>query len=224
MRIVRDDPRRPDPGFAALYATLPDVTDVEPWLTWARRAGGPVLYLGAGAGRIAAPLAQAGVELVLVDAHPGMVEILRGRLPRAEVIQALIEDLDLDRRFGLVMGPSGVLGRLPRLRAAARHLAAGGRVALELMNPHWLLAARDPRVRVRELSQGRTRLEVDHPGGYTQLARERLLRPERTEAFVRRGGLRLEWMGGAAVGPLAGSPTFYVLAGHPDRMLSSDKP
>ncbi|TMD06031.1 MAG: methyltransferase domain-containing protein, partial [Chloroflexi bacterium] len=89
--FVRDDPERPDEGFAELYAQLLDVTDPEPWLGWARQAKPPVLYLGIGTGRIAVPLAKAGVQLVGVDAHPGMLRRLAERLPTVELIQARIE-------------------------------------------------------------------------------------------------------------------------------------
>ena len=30
VRFVRDDPEHPDAGFAELYASLPDATDLEP--------------------------------------------------------------------------------------------------------------------------------------------------------------------------------------------------
>jgi hypothetical protein len=164
-RVVRDDPIDPDPGFAELYGTFADATELEPWLCWCRAAGGPVLYLGVGAGRLAVPLVAAGVRLVGVDAHPAMLERLRERLPDLELVQARIEDLDLGRRFPLVMGPSSVLGDPARLAVAARHTS--GRVALELMNPHWLLNGEQPSVRVLESTHERAEIEVDYPGGWT---------------------------------------------------------
>jgi SAM-dependent methyltransferase len=209
---VRDTPRRPDPNFADLYASLPDATDLEPWLGWARQAKGPVFYLGAGAGRLAVPLTTTGVELVLVDAHPGMIEILRRRLPTTETIQSLIEELALSRRFDLVIGPSGILGRLTCLRVAARHLAPTGRLALQLANPYWLRENSDPRVRVRWETRGRVALEVDYPGGYTHVARVPARPPEDAPAFLVRAGLSLEWMGGSADGAVSDSPTYYATA------------
>src|SRR2546430_13471319 len=119
-RSARDDPENPDPGFAELYASLPDATDVEPWLSWCRAAEGPVLYLGPGAGRLAVPLAAAGVELVGVDAHPGMLARLRERLPHVELVRSRFEDLDLGRRVSLGIGPSHVLALPERLAARAR--------------------------------------------------------------------------------------------------------
>ena len=205
-----DDPRRPDPAFAAAYARLPDATGLEPWLAWCQAAAPPVLYLGIGAGRLAAPLAARGIELVGVDAHPGMLEAVRRRLPGIQLHRALIEELDLGRRFDLVIGPSGVLGTTANLRAAARHLAPGGRVGLELMNPHWLLDGDHPGVRVLEQAGARVRMEVDYPGGYVQEADTNLVWPEQLEDHLAAGGLRLAWMGGGDT--LAGSPTYTALA------------
>ncbi|HEY8642602.1 MAG TPA: class I SAM-dependent methyltransferase [Candidatus Dormibacteraeota bacterium] len=205
-----DDPRAPDPAFAAAYAALPDATSLDPWLSWCREAVGPVLYLGIGAGRLAAPLRAAGVELVGVDAHPGMLDIVSRRIPGIELHRSLIADLDLGRRFDLVIGPSSVLGTRANLRAAARHTRTGGRVGFELMNPHWLLSGKTPDVRLLERRGDRVRMEVDYPGGYLQEVRARLRWPERVEDLLRGAGLRLLRLDG---GPsLAASPTYTVRA------------
>lgn len=213
-RLVRDDPDRPDPGLAELYASLPDAEDLEPWLGWCRAARGPVLYLGIGAGRLAAPLAAAGVELVGVDAHPGMLAHTRRRLPGAELVQARIEDLDLGRRFPLVIGPSSVLTSSSCLARAAAHAQTGGRVGVELMNPHWLLAGAAPTVRVLRATRAAAELEVDYPGGWTQVVQETpLCWPEDIEAHLAAAGLRLELMRGREPdGELAESSTYLVLA------------
>lgn len=212
---MRDDPRHPDPGFAELYGSLPDAAALEPWLGLARAARPPVLYLGAGAGRLAAPRAAAGVELVLVDAHPGMVERLRRRLPEVEVHQALIEELRLARRFDLVMVPSNILDRPDLLAAAADHLAPGGRLAFELTNPHWLAAGAQPGYRVLEMTRERARVEVDYPGGAVQEGEIELVWPEEIEDFLAGAGLRLERMAGLPGAELAESAVFYVVAVRP---------
>src|SRR2546421_8826794 len=98
-RRVRDDPERPDPGFAELYGSLPDAVDLEPWLSWCRRAAPPVLYLGVGAGRLAGPLGRAGGPLVGGDAHPGVLAALGSRPEGILPVQALIEHLELGRSF-----------------------------------------------------------------------------------------------------------------------------
>jgi hypothetical protein len=209
--MVRDDPLDPDPGFAELYASFPDATDLEPWLGWCREAAGPVLYLGIGAGRLAVPLAAAGVALVGVDAHPGMLDRLRARLPDVELVQARIEELDLGRRFPLVMGPSSILESGDRLAAAARHTSL--RIAMELMNPHWLLEVQHPRVRVLEATGERAQIEVDYPGRFTHRAAVALCWPERVESLLDRAGLALELMRGKdPEADLDESPSYLVLA------------
>ena len=141
MTLVRDDPLNPDPAFAELYTRLPDATDLWPWLDLARGAAAPVLYLGIGTGRIAVPLHRAGIELIGVDSHPAMLARLSERVPSMQLVESRIESLQLDRLFDLVMAPSNILYLVERLRGAARHVAPGGVVAIELTNPHWLRAA-----------------------------------------------------------------------------------
>jgi trans-aconitate methyltransferase len=215
MSPVRDDPRHPDPGFAELYGRLPDASDLEPWLSLAHGARAPVLYVGAGAGRLAVPLARAGIELVLVDAHPGMVAHLRRRLPEAEVHQALIEELDLARRFELVMIPSGIGEDARVLEGELRHLAPGGELALELTNPHWLAAGADPRFRVLDLNAHRAQIVVEYPGGTIQEAEIALIWPELVEEWLAQAGLGLVRMFGHPDTELEESPTFYVVAVRP---------
>ena len=208
---VRDDPLHPDPGFAELYAALPDAEDLFPWLDWCREAEGPVLYLGIGAGRIAVPLRRAGIELVGVDAHPGMLERLRARDASIEVHRSLIADLALDRKFDLVIGPSSILTEDENLSAAVRHLQPKGRVGMELMNPHWLASDRHDGVRVNA-----TQMEVDYrlPDGsvVVQVVDDLIERwPEATEERLDRFGLKLVWMG-SRDDELVRSPTYFVLA------------
>jgi hypothetical protein len=210
-RRVRDDPERPDPGFAELYGGLPDATGVEPWLGWCREARGPVLYLGVGAGRLAVPLIAHGVLVVGVDAHPGMLERLARRAPDIELVRARIEELDLGRAFGLAIAPSNILTTASRLAGAARHLLPGGRLGFELMNPHWLAAGAAPGVRVSTMDAALARIEVDYEAGCIQEAELALVWPEAIEHFLAGAGLTLELMTGSGE-DLESSPTFEVLA------------
>jgi trans-aconitate methyltransferase len=178
---------------------------------------GPVLYLGIGAGRLAVPLSRSGVQLVGVDSHPGMLQLLRQRLPENEVVQSRIETLSLKRRFELVIAPSNILFTVERLRAAAAHLAPGGLLALELANPHWLRAGAGDGVRVLAFDANQARLEVDHRlaegSTVTQLAEISLVWPEEVEAWLAAGaGLQLRRMFGQRQADLVDSPSFYVVA------------
>jgi len=208
---VRDDPLHPDPGFAELYAALPDAVDLYPWLDWCHAAKPPVLYLGIGTGRIAVPLHRAGIELVGVDAHPGMLSRLRARDPAIETHQSLIAGLELDQKFDLVIGPSSILTEDENLASAVRHLKRKGRIGMELMNPHWLASDRHEGVRIN----GR-RMEVDYrlPDGtvVVQVVDDLVERwPEATEERLDRFGLSLVWMG-SREDELIESPTYFVLA------------
>jgi methyltransferase family protein len=218
MTIVRDDPAAPDEGFAELYAQLPDATDLWPWLELAQASVPPVLYLGIGTGRLAVPLHAAGIELVGVDSHPGMLERLRRRLPNTELIQSRIEDLSLGRQYALVIVPSNILCLVGRVRSAANHIAADGALAFELTNPYWLRAGAGGGVRVTSFDGDGARFEVDYrlPGGrtITQRAEIPLVWPEEVENWLAAGaGLRLRRMFGRPGAELGASPSFYVVAG-----------
>lgn len=214
---VRDDPVRPDPAFAGLYAALPEADDLWPWLDWCLEAEPPVLYAGIGAGRLAAPLSRAGIELVGVDAHPGMLEHVRARIPGIELHKSLLADLALGPRFDLVIGPSSILTVDENLAAAVRHLRPGGRIGMELMNPTWLASANHDGVRV---TTGGT-LEIDYrlPDGSTvvQVVENWSPGPAPEDALdrLRRFGLDMLWLGGRPDSTLNTSPTYYVLAGLP---------
>jgi trans-aconitate methyltransferase len=218
MTVVRDDPLNPDPAFAELYARLPDVTDLWPWLELAQAATAPMLYLGVGAGRIAVPLHNAGIDLVGVDSHPAMLARLRRRLPSMELVESRIEVLNLAREFDLVIAPSNILFLVERLRAAARHLSSDGVLVIELTNPHWLRAGAGNGVRVLSLDGNEARLDVDYQladgSVVTQRADIALVWPEELESWLATGaGLRLRRLFGQRDAELGESPSFYVVAG-----------
>ena len=58
--------------------------DVAFWRNVALQAGGPVLELGCGTGRISIPLARAGVALSVIDRSPSMLAFARRRLRRVK--------------------------------------------------------------------------------------------------------------------------------------------
>ena len=215
---VRDDPLHPDPGFADLFAALPDEEDLFPWLDWCLAATPPVLYLGIGTGRIALPLRRAGIELVGVDAHPGMLAHLRRRDAGIQAHQSLIANLALERSFDLVIGPSSILAEDENLAAAVRHLRPRGRVGMEVMNPHWLSSGRHDGVRLRRKPDGSSEMEVDYrlPDGsmVVQVVADMRMSPapEDTEERLDRFGLSLVWMGAREDHDLEDSPTYFVLA------------
>ena len=121
-------------------------SDVEFWVEECRAAGGPVLELGCGTGRVTIPVAAAGVDVTGLDNSDSMLKRARRKSVADEVEVSWMEGdmrtFDLGRRFALIYvplasfahlsGPGDAEACLARVR---RHLPPGGRFAVDLMNP-----------------------------------------------------------------------------------------
>ena len=74
--------------------------DLDLWRSLAADAGGPILDLGCGTGRVALDLAERGFDVTGVDSDPELVEALRARARdrglRADGVVADARSLDLD--------------------------------------------------------------------------------------------------------------------------------
>lgn len=117
--------------------------DLPLWRALAREAGGPILDVGAGTGRVALHLARAGRAVTALDREPLLLAALaeRARAERLaiETVEADATALDLGaRRFALIAVPMQTIQlftpgeRRAFLAAAARQLEPGGRVALAI--------------------------------------------------------------------------------------------
>lgn len=124
------------------------VEDIPFYVEEARAAGGRVIELGVGTGRIALPIAQAGVEVVGVDSSERMLQVCRRRAARMGVEELL--DLRLgDLRRPPVETPAPLVicpfrsylhlrtdaDRRHALDAAWRLLEPGGRLAFDVFAP-----------------------------------------------------------------------------------------
>ena len=107
--------------------------DIPFWRNLALRAGGRVLELGCGTGRIALPLGRAGVPVVGIDRSAPMLDRARRRVKRARLadrvrlIRGDIRYLPFacgDGSFPMVMAPYGVLQSLLRETDLAATLAS----------------------------------------------------------------------------------------------------
>jgi SAM-dependent methyltransferase len=133
--------------YDAVYSYVRD--DIPFYIEEARNAGGPVLELGCGTGRVAIPIAQSGVETVGIDSSTAMLDVARGKARRLglgedslSLVFADMRDLSLDRQFALAIIPfRGFLALLTvedQRRALARirqHLAPGGRLVFNIFTP-----------------------------------------------------------------------------------------
>jgi SAM-dependent methyltransferase len=136
---------------AELYARLPITTADRWWLELARAAEGPVLELGAGAGRLTAALCDLDLEVTAVERDPAMLAALRDRVgDRAEVLAADVTDLPAGPQAALVLLATSLLNeqadpaaRRRLLERAASRCADGGQVALQVLGPWWLTSMPD---------------------------------------------------------------------------------
>jgi SAM-dependent methyltransferase len=142
--------RSPYDAIAELYDPWSrSVTeDVPFYVAEARKAGGPIVELGVGTGRIAVPTAVAGVRVIGVDSSAGMLEICRRRAEEASVAELLdlrLGDLaapPVSERVRLVTCPfrsylhlPDEAARLAALSAARGLLVPGGRLIFDVFAP-----------------------------------------------------------------------------------------
>lgn len=122
--------------------------DVPFYVAEARKAGGPVVELGVGTGRIAVPTAAAGVPVIGVDSSKGMLEVCR-RHAEAAGVSGLVDlrlgdlsDPPVTERVRLVTCPfrsylhlADAPARIRALRAARDLLEPGGKLIFDVFSP-----------------------------------------------------------------------------------------
>jgi SAM-dependent methyltransferase len=156
MTRATGDPE-PEPladALARLYDLdlLDDPGDLDLWLALAEKTGGPILELMCGTGRLAVPLAEAGLVVTGVDLDPAMLDRAAARAaaadedarPRLELVLADVAGLELPGagtyRLAFVALNSMLLLRTREAqqaawRAMASHLAPGGLAAMDAWLP-----------------------------------------------------------------------------------------
>lgn len=106
-------------------------------------AGGRVLELGVGTGRVALPLARKGLAVTGVDVSVGMLDRLREKDPDGLVtaVRGDFVDLPVDGEFDVVFVVNSLLQLIGAdtqaqcVRRVAEHLAPGGVFVMEEANP-----------------------------------------------------------------------------------------
>jgi ubiquinone/menaquinone biosynthesis C-methylase UbiE len=124
--------------------------DVGFYVAEARKAGGPVVELGVGTGRIAVPIAAQGIRVIGVDSSAAMLEACSTRAREAGVedrLELRLGDLrappvsEVDRVEAVLCPFRSYLhlrddaGRLEALRAAHALLPLGGRLVFDVFAP-----------------------------------------------------------------------------------------
>lgn len=112
----------------------------------AREAGGPVLEVTCGTGRVLLPCLEAGAEIDGVDSSADMLDVLRRKAAARglapQLYQADMRDFTLPRRYALITIPfNGFVHNLTTedqlqcLRTCRKHLAAGGVLVFNVYFP-----------------------------------------------------------------------------------------
>ena len=128
--------------------------DLPLWVELAQSAGGPVLELGAGSGRVALHLAGRGHEVIAVERDPDLAAELENTAKREHLpVTVLDEDLESPGNLRLRSSPALVIGPLhvvqvldgasrPALLGRLRELTVpGGIVALTVVDESTILRA-----------------------------------------------------------------------------------
>jgi SAM-dependent methyltransferase len=189
--------------------------DVPFYVAEARKAGGPIVELGVGTGRIAVPTAAAGISVIGVDSSARMLEICRRRAEGAGVVELLdlrLGDLSappVSERVQLVTCAFRAYLHLPdeaarvKAFAAARDLLLpGGRLIFDVFAPrrddieetHGRWIEREPEIFERadwdEEAQTLT-LSVRGPGGEGTMRLAWISEPEWRQT-LEKAGLEIE--------------------------------
>jgi SAM-dependent methyltransferase len=133
--------------------------EIEWWVRHARDAGGPVLELACGTGRVTWPIARAGVEIVGIDVNPAMLRAAEAKRDRespevrarVRFVRGDMKDFSIGATFALAIIPFRAFQSLltaeaqrSSLTCIRRHLRSGGRLIIDVFDPRldWILPDR----------------------------------------------------------------------------------
>jgi SAM-dependent methyltransferase len=151
------------------WYTLPHDLETEVAFLTELAAGGRVLELGIGTGRIAIPLAERGIDVHGIDSSQTIVDKMRGK-PGGEGIAVTIGDMadvPVDGLFSLVFVTFNTFFMLTSqaaqvrcFRNVATHLAPGGRFMIRAFVPDLSRIEAGQNISVREAGLDRVRIDT----------------------------------------------------------------
>jgi len=136
--------------YDSMAASIPGGDDVAFYRSLAERAGGPVLELGCGTGRVAIPLAHAGFEVTGIDRSAGMLARARRKAEglepavaaRLRFVEGDFEETVAGGPFGLIFAAARVFmfvldpdAQLRLLAALRDRLRPDGLLAIDIFDP-----------------------------------------------------------------------------------------
>jgi SAM-dependent methyltransferase len=212
------------------------IEDIGFYVEEALLSGGPVLELGVGTGRIAVPIAQAGISVIGVDSSAPMLERCRERARTTGVIELLdlrlgdLRDPPVSEKIPLAISPFRaflhLLDNEERLLALGRIgdlLQPGGRLVFDVFAPssediaqtHGRWIEREPEIFERADWDAEKRLltlQIRAPDGETSMDLAWISQPEWCE-LLERGGFAVEaCYGWFDRSPYDGGPDMVFLA------------
>ncbi len=187
------------------------IEDISFYVDEALEAGGPVVELGVGTGRIAIPTAMAGIDVIGVDSSAEMLAVCAERAREAGIgarLDLRLGDLlnpPVDERVSLVTCPFRAYlhlrddeERLAALRAARELLRPAGRLVFDVFTPsradieetHGRWIEREPGIDERadwDLEEQTLTLSVRGPAGSSTMTLW-WLEPERWHSLLAEAG------------------------------------
>lgn len=169
--------------------------DIDYYVGKAREAGGPVLEVGCGTGRVLLPSLQAGADIDGMDLRQDMLDRLAAKAEALGVkpkhlMQGDMRDFTMPRKYHLVTMPFRVFqhamttaDQLKTLRIVREHLEPGGALVFNVFFPNYArLASPDgEKVLEREFEHPETGLPVTY---HSAAWRDRVNQTMRIEAEI----------------------------------------
>jgi SAM-dependent methyltransferase len=191
------------------------IEDISFYVEEALASGGPIVELGVGTGRIAIPIAAAGVHVIGVDASEEMLAVCADEARRAGVHRLLdlrrgdLRRPPVDERVDLVTCPFRAFlhlstdeDRLQALQSARTLLRPGGRLVFDVFKPsqddidetdgRWI--EREPGIDERadwDMNEQTLTLAVRGPSGESTM-KLWWLEPERWNALLAEAGFAVD--------------------------------